>query len=156
MWRRFFLLFILCSSFFCKAQQSTSVSLSDSYFSATFSMATSAAGYFTLTNNGSERVVVTGISVSSTIAKGASLHETIMQDDMVSMRSLHTLSLDAGQTIRFQAGAKHIMLTGLKKPLTEQMTVEVTFLFADHPAVIQAFEVRPAGQSEAMSQHNHH
>lgn len=155
MWRRFFLLLILCISFACKAQQPP-VTISDSYFSATFSMASSAAGYFTLTNDGNEPVVLTGISVSSTIAKAASLHETIVNDDMVSMRPLHQLSLDAGQTVQFQAGGKHIMLTGLNKPLKATMTVDVTFLFAKHPPVSQAFEVRPPGQSEAMSQHNHH
>ncbi|QCZ94731.1 copper chaperone PCu(A)C [Salinimonas iocasae] len=156
MWRQLSILLILCSSFACMAQQPSQIAISDSYLSATFPMANSAAGYFTLTNTSDEPVVVTGISVSSTIAKGASLHETVVDDEIVSMRPLHKLTLNAGQTVRFEAGGKHIMLTGLNKPLTVKMTVDVTFLLGNRPPVSQTFQVHPAEHDKAKSQHDHH
>jgi copper(I)-binding protein len=47
-------------------------------------------------------------------ANGAALHETVTTGDRVSMTALPEVSLAPGETISFEPGHKHIMLSGIK------------------------------------------
>ncbi len=85
---------------------------------------------------------ILSVSVPAAIAADAAMHETLLDgidppampsmdhDDSageMSMVPLESLPLPAGETVVFEAGAKHIMLTDLAAPLVEGQTFVVTF-----------------------------
>lgn len=154
MWLRVFCLFFLTITQFSWAQDKSDVDISDSYFSATYPMATSAAGYFSLTNNGTQRISLTTILVDEKVADKAGFHQTVMDEGMISMRPMKQLDINAGETIQFQPGGNHIMLTGLKRQLAVGDSITVTFKFAEMNDVMQAFEVK-ARDNGKSGHHNH-
>lgn len=67
--------------------------------------------YLTVTNNGSERITIQGMR--SPQFDRIEMHETVIDDAGVSrMNRLSAVDVDAGATIRFSEGGKHLMLLG--------------------------------------------
>jgi copper(I)-binding protein len=66
------------------------------------------AGYFTLTNNTAESIVIT--HVTSPQFGAVEMHETIIEDGVARMVALGDLMLAPESTIQFQPGGKHLML----------------------------------------------
>ena len=66
------------------------------------------AGYFTLTNNTSDSIVIT--HVTSPQFGAVEMHETIIEEGVARMAALGDLELAPDSTIRFQPGGKHLML----------------------------------------------
>jgi len=88
------------------------------------------AGYFVLTNHGTESVTLTG--VSSTLARSIEMHETTMRDGMMRMRPITTLTLKAGEQIKFEPGGLHLMIFGVPT-ITEPFPI--TLFFTDDQQV---------------------
>lgn len=95
--------------------------------------------YFSVTSPIDDEIL--SVSVPSAIAGAAMMHETLLdgiappaapatdQSDStgeMSMVPLESLPLTAGETVVFEAGAKHIMLTGLVAPLVDGQTFVLT------------------------------
>jgi len=106
--------------------------------------APTAAGYLTITNNGTagERL----LGVSSAIFGTAEIHEMIMADNRMMMRPLEDgLTIAAGETVVLQPGGFHLMFMGIGDGLAEGTTVEVTLIFASAGEVIVTLVVYPIG-----------
>lgn len=72
------------------------------------------AAYFTL-KGGSQADKLVGIA--SPAAARAELHETMQHGGMSKMQPLREVALDAGKTVDFAPGGRHVMLFGLAPSL---------------------------------------
>ncbi len=63
----------------------------------------------------------------------------------MSMRTVESIDLPPGQTVTFEAGERHIMLIGLKRPLVEGDRFPLTLTFARAPTANVEVTVRAAG-----------
>jgi copper(I)-binding protein len=121
--------------------------------------------YFEITGGPMADALV-GVSVSTEIAAGAALHETVAADgtdttmshdmggstmaghdmgDMgggMTMRAVSTVAIDAGGRVTFEPGGYHVMLLGLVEPLVVGDTFEVTLSFVNAGDVVVVAEVR--------------
>lgn len=149
-------LFLLSVTLFSQVVfAAATVTVDNPYIAATFAKATSAAGYGTLHNNGSESVVLIGVKVATSVAAAASLHRTTIEDDMTSMRALPQVEIAAGDQVVFEPGARHIMLTGLVGPLQAGQTIPLTLIFKDGTTQPVDFAVR-AADAHAHRHHEDH
>ncbi len=122
-------LFAMCFSASCFA--TPLVEIKQVRAPATFALATTAAVYFSLTNKDSQPLLLQGVSVAQDIAEHATLHQTVIDNDMAKMRPIPLpLTIDTGQQIIFAPGGYHVMLEGLKHPLSVGQSFTVTFVFA--------------------------
>ena len=63
------------------------------------------------------------------IAAKVEVHETKMKNGMMDMREVGGVDVPAGKTVEFKTGGLHLMLMGLKKPLTAGMRFPLTLTF---------------------------
>ena len=63
------------------------------------------------------------------LAERFELHTMAMEGDVMRMRQLDKIDLPAGQLVEFKPGGLHVMLVGLKRPLTLGTKVPVTLKF---------------------------
>ena len=66
------------------------------------------AGYFALKNN--TDAVITIDRITSPDFAAVQMHETLIENGIASMRALQELPIQAGHTVRFERGGKHLML----------------------------------------------
>lgn len=83
-------------------------------------------GYMIITNSGKDDHLV---SVSSPVAERVELHSSRLEGGVMKMRKLEQLNIPSGGAVRFEPGALHLMLVGLKQPLVEGTTVPLTLRF---------------------------
>lgn len=84
------------------------------------------------------------LNVSSAIAETTELHSTLEENGMMQMRPVPQLALRAGETVRFEPGGLHLMLTGLRQPLPAQSQFPLVLHFATAGDVTVAVRVRAA------------
>lgn len=82
------------------------------------------AGYFRITNQSAEKVVLTG--ARSSAARTIEFHETVQIDEMMRMRRLEQVELDPGGTVEFAPGGKHLMIFGFSS-VTSPVGIELRF-----------------------------
>ena len=70
--------------------------------------------YMTLKSAAPARLV----GASSPLAERIEIHEMSLQDDVMRMHATPALPLPAGQAVALKPGGGHLMLMGLKQPLT--------------------------------------
>jgi copper(I)-binding protein len=85
------------------------------------------AAYVTIVNGGAEADQLTGVSGS--ISTTAEVHTMEMTDGVMQMRPVESIEVPAGGAVELKPGGAHIMLMGLKGPLTEGANVDLTFTF---------------------------
>jgi len=66
------------------------------------------AGYLSISNPGTEPLVIVG--VESPAFGSVELHGTIMTDGVASMREQEAVTVEPGDTVRFEPGGLHLML----------------------------------------------
>ena len=105
------------------------VTVSEAWARATAPGQHNGAVYLHITSRQDSRIV----AVSTPAAEGATLHSTTNDKGVMKMRELDTLLLPAGQEVQLGAGATHIMLSGLKKPLVagDSVPLTITIQFTD-------------------------
>lgn len=91
--------------------------------------ASNTAAYMVLTNNSEDAVTIT--NVSTEIATKTELHATVKTNNLSRMEAIGDLTLQPGEHRVFQPGQDHVMLMGLKEPVTDKSRVVLTFKFAD-------------------------
>lgn len=90
-------------------------------------VAKTGAIYLTLTNEGSGDDRLVGAATPA--AAKAELHTHVMKDGAMRMRPVESLEIPVGETVPVKPGGTHIMLMGLKAPLEEGGTVDLTLTF---------------------------
>lgn len=104
--------------------------------------------YLTITGTG---VQDTLIGVTTPVAAKAELHQSFDDHGVMKMRSVPTLSIEPGKPVTLAPGGYHIMLMGLKQPLTQGDSFPVTLSFAKAGQVSATATVAKAGASSMPS-----
>jgi periplasmic copper chaperone A len=91
--------------------------------------ATVGAVYFSVTNGGAKADRL--LSISSPMARSVEIHESRSVQGMVQMRAIPSLDCPAGAAVKIEPGALHVMLLGLKGPLTPGMEFPLSLRFRD-------------------------
>ena len=117
------------------------------------------AAYLALTNRGAapDRL----LRAQTTVAERVELHTTVTEDGMMRMRTVDSVAMPPGQTVRFDpATGLHLMLINLAAPLQQggSFTLQLTFERAgkiEVPVVIGAVGASNA-PDDAAADHSHH
>lgn len=105
------------------------------------------------------------IHAESNVTKSVEIHSMTMQNGVMKMRMLETLTLAANKPYKLEPGGFHLMLFDLKKPLTEGQLVEfeLTFKSGDAKSKQKVFRQKikvpvktPATDESANHGHEHH
>jgi copper(I)-binding protein len=106
--------------------------------------AATAAVYLTIVNRGAADDTLTG--VATPVAETAAAHRTGNANGVMTMEAAPDLPVKAGGSVAFTPGGLHIMLTGLKQPLTKGETFPITLTFAVAGPVTATVTVGPVGK----------
>lgn len=124
--------------------------ISDAWARASAEGATTGAVYLSIRNSGpgDDRL----ISVETMRADRAMPHGQEMKGDTHRMVALDAISLPAGQEVRLEPGAMHLMLMGLKSPLREGETLTLRLRFAKATEVELVVPVLNPGTAGPLSE----
>lgn len=75
------------------------------------------------------REPVTLVGASTPVAARAELHEMKLEGDVMRMREVDSLRVDAGKPLQFKPGGLHMMLVDLKAPLAPNTSIPLTLTF---------------------------
>jgi periplasmic copper chaperone A len=131
-----------------------SVSVGQPYARATPAGAATGAVYMTLVNKAKTADRLT--AASSDIADRLQIHEMAVVNGVMQMRQLENgLPIPAGGSVVLKPGGFHVMLIGLKKPLTAGDTFPLTLTFekAGNISVnvpVQAMDAAPDKKGSGM------
>ena len=106
------------------------------------------AAYFSIQNSSDTTQILIGASAD--FATKAEIHNHIMVNDMMRMEQQSEVVINPGQSVHFAPGGLHIMLFGLKQPLSEGESVAISLQTKDGESIIISAKV--AGPSV----HKHH
>ena len=81
------------------------------------------------------------VSVSSSAAGVAEVHEMKTENDIMKMRAVPFVDLPAGHAVEFKPGGYHIMLMDLKQPLPVGSKLPLTLVFKDAKGVQSKLEL---------------
>jgi periplasmic copper chaperone A len=109
------------------AQADNDIHIAKAWARATPPAAKTGAIYLTITNTGSAPDTIEG--ASSPAADKVELHEMKMENGVMRMRPVPSLTIAPGQSVVLKPNGYHLMLIGLKAPLTEGQKVPVTVTF---------------------------
>ncbi len=146
-------LVVMCS---VSAAQEPLVKVDDAWVRQAVKGQSGTGGFMTLTS----RVPLTLVGFRSPVASSAELHEMSMQGDVMRMRAIDALPLPAGQAVALQHGGHHLMLTGLKQPLSVGAQVPLTLLLRNGQGQVlkQTIKVpvQAAASAATPTDHAHH
>lgn len=112
-----------------------------------------AAAYLSVTNTGTTEDTLTAATVEG--VGDVSIHDMSMDGGVMKMRPLESgLAIKPGQKVTLQPGGLHLMLMGLKQPLTEGTMVSGTLVFEHAGTLPVGFKVEKVGA--AMPAHMGH
>jgi len=109
--------------------------------------------YVHLTNTGTRTDRL--LSASSTVAERVELHTSFMDGNLMRMRQLAAVDIAPASTAHLEPGGMHIMLMGLKAPLTQGQTFALTLVFEQAGAVTVQVPVRDPVDSAAEHGDSH-
>jgi copper(I)-binding protein len=101
---------------------------------------------------------VTLVGASSPASSAVELHEMRMDGDMMQMRHVNEIRVEAGETITMRPGGGfHLMLVALTEPLADGDRFPLTLSFAEHEEVTMEVWVQSTQEGgNAAEQHHHH
>ena len=127
------------------------ISIDHPWARASMGMAKAGAAYMVLTNDGSapDRLVSASAEVSETVE----LHTHLMEDGVMRMRQVQAIEVAPGAPSVLEPGGLHVMLIGLKEPLTagESFPMTLTFEQAGEITVEVAVEAMGGGHGHSPS-----
>ena len=103
------------------------------YAFETFKGQKTSAVYLTIFNNSEKNFKIK--SIKTEVAKKAEIHDVRIKNDIVEMFMIKNFEIKKKSEIYFQPGAKHIMLFGLKKKLTDGDSFKIIFDFQNNQSV---------------------
>jgi periplasmic copper chaperone A len=104
---------------------------SDAWARPTLRGTSTGAVYLMLRNRGAAGDRLVGVSTPA--AERAEVHEDVTENGVMSMRPVPELALPAGASTAIEPGHYHIMLIGVKAPLSAGQNFPITLTFASAP-----------------------
>ena len=101
---------------------------------------TFAAAYLTLHNHGPDALTIS--RVSSTHFAKVEIHESQVVDGVIRMRRLDSVIIDAGKSIKFESGGKHLMLIDPEAGLDVGDTITLRFEYDNEGMLIVSAPLR--------------
>jgi periplasmic copper chaperone A len=102
--------------------------------------ASAAAGYLTITNNGTAPDRLASCAAGD-VAAQCQVHSMTMEGGVMKMRPVDGLEIKPGETVTLKPSSLHIMLTDLKRPLEQGKTATVTLQFEKAGMVAVEFPI---------------
>lgn len=112
------------------------------------------AAYFNLQNQGAKDRVL--VSVTADIAKTVEMHKVVSGHGVSKMIPVEYFQVAGAGKLELEPGGRHLMLIGLKKPLQEEDTVNMTLEFDDGEKVTVPFSVKREKVDDAHHEHHKH
>lgn len=137
------------------AESETGIQISKVWSRAMPATATTGVVYFQLDNHGAADQLLT---VSTPIAETAEIHTHVQHKDMLRMQAITSLELPAHAQVLFEPGSYHVMLKGLKQPLTAGSQFPLSLKFAHTPEQqisVPILEQAPSLSGAPGALHNH-
>lgn len=97
------------------------------------------AGYFRISNEGSESRVLTGVETAA--FERVMMHESLEEDGMMRMRHMMKVELEPGAQVEFAPRGYHLMFMKRTRDLSVGDKVEATLKFADGQRLPVVFQV---------------
>lgn len=105
------------------------IEIEDAWARSSPSMQNAGAVYMTITG-GEEADALMGVSVDSSVAMMAEVHETSMDDEgMMAMQEVSAIDIPAEAEVKLEPGGFHVMLMQLAAPLENGDEFSVTLEF---------------------------
>lgn len=111
-----------------------------------------AGGYLTLVNQGAPDRL---LSARSPVAASVEMHSMSMQGDVMKMREVDAIALPTGATVELAPGGYHLMLLGLKAPLTAGDKFLLTLKFEKAGELVVTVHVEDPKPADAAAAHRH-
>jgi periplasmic copper chaperone A len=124
------------------------ITVKEAWARATPGGAATGVAYLTLTNNGTADDRLVG--ASTPVASEAQLHTTVMTNGVMQMRPLPALDLKPGATVALKPGGMHLMLMGLRQPLTEGQSFPLILTFEKAGPIETSVKIAKAGAMSGM------
>jgi len=112
---------------------------------ATVPAATVGVVYFEIVNAGPADEL---LSIESPVADHAEMHNSSMKDGMMEMRPVKSVKVPANGRVKFASGGLHVMLVGLKQPLTAGQKFPLKLEFRVAGTINQEVRVKPIGAAD--------
>jgi periplasmic copper chaperone A len=96
--------------------------------------------YFLLQNHSGDADELLGIT--SDVAETVEIHESSMEGDVMQMRQVASIPIDANENVEFEPGGYHVMLVKLKRDLKPGEEIQVTLQFKNHEAITLSVSVQ--------------
>jgi len=110
-----------------------------------------AAAYFSLHNHTQSDDELIG--ASSTISDAVEIHESKMENDVMTMNMVMSVPLAAGEELSFEPGGLHVMLVGIKQELKKGDHFELTLHFKNHADI--TVNIKVDDQAPTRDEHGH-
>jgi periplasmic copper chaperone A len=134
---------------------SGSIEIANPWTRATPKGASVAGAYLTITNKGSAPDRLVGGSAA--VAGRFEVHRMVMEQGVAKMRPIEGgLEIKPGETVELKPGAFHVMLTGLKQPLTKGQKVKGTLQFEKAGKIDIEYAVEDVGAIAPAAAHHQH
>ncbi|GHB68497.1 hypothetical protein GCM10008107_17480 [Psychrosphaera saromensis] len=144
---KFLTLLIVLTGLYCQSTFALDIEVKNGVVRAPIPGMANTVGYMELTNNSNDNIILT--SAKSAVADRVEVHDHIMNDGVMKMVKLDSLTITANETKRFQTGGLHLMFIGLDHKEAMKKTIDVTFIFQDGSEQVVTFNVK------SIHQHHH-
>ena len=100
------------------------------------------AGYFVI-HGGEEAVQLQ--AVQTEVAQRVEMHDSVMQNGMMTMQPLNRVDVPAKGKVAFAPGGKHLMLFGLNPGAVQMGKASLTFIFSNGDRIIVDAKIQKQG-----------
>lgn len=128
----------------CGGDDSGGIEIDDPWARTSATVQNAGAAYMTLTAGDTADTLV-GVSVDSSVAGMAQLHESVTgADGMMMMRAVPSIEVPANASVSLEPGGYHVMLMNLAEPLVAGAEFDLTLEFEGAGDVVVTVTVRDA------------
>lgn len=119
------------------------ITIIDPWSRATPGLAKNGIAYLTIRNDGRLRDRL--VAVHGETARRTALHVHEKSGIVMRMRSVSTIAIAPGTSVKLRPGGYHIMLFGIREPFREGMRFKLTLVFENAGATMVTVAVGKAG-----------
>ncbi len=124
------------------------VTITDGFIRETIPGTNISSAYLTITNHSHKDVVL--VAASGDFSPRIEIHEHSLNDGMMRMRQLESITIDANSSVKLQPYGLHLMLFDLKRSLKHNESADITLHFSSQPKLSITLPI------QSIKQKNHH
>ncbi|MBI2504433.1 MAG: copper chaperone PCu(A)C [Candidatus Latescibacteria bacterium] len=111
----------------CGQDPATAIAISGAWVKEPVPGKAMAAGYLRIENRSPGEEVLLGIECAD--AAAVEMHDMVHEGDMMKMHKMERWTIPGGDSLTLAPGGRHLMFLGLRRPLKEGDTVQLTLHF---------------------------